>query len=1087
MKKSRRIKRRTKSFFDKFNTTFTKAIAITIAVTLLAFSFLFTVANGQEPSSGDGMNDEFNDIMQKKNNLRKINTTNSDIVPTWKGNSVLENLLIPTAGDVDLSFNPSFATYVGSIRTSVLQPDGKLLIGGFFISINGITKYNLARFNIDGSLDATFSPKVSDGVYSIALQPDGKILIGGAFTFVNNVSRNRVARLNSDGSLDASFNPGGGTDNTVFRVALQSDGKILVGGFFTLFNGVANSSLARLNSNGSLDTSFSTNTNSTVYAIVPLADGKILIGGFFGTVNGTSQQNFARLNSNGSLDTTVTTLVVGSLREIILQPDGKILIGGNLTSVNSTSRNRIARLNTDFSLDTTFNPGTGFNSTVWTINLPASGKMLVGGQFTTFNGVSRNGITQLNADGSLDTTFNVGTGFNVGAAVYSIKILPSGQIGVGGFFMQYNGVNRDIGVVLNTDGSLDPSFSLSTLFQANIRVAVTQFDGKIIVGGTFNRINGQIRNNIARLNTDGTLDTSFNIGSGANAQVYTMDLQNDGKVLIGGSFTTYNGTTRNRIARLNSDGTLDSTFNPGIGADAFVAKISENGKIYVGGSFTTFNGQTAAPGLVRLNNDGSIDSTFTIPTGLGFVEGIYEDINNSKVIIGGIFTNVNGTLRNSIARLNTNGTLDTTFVPVTSANTGIYSLDLQADGKILIGGTFSSIGGINQKNIARLNSNGSLDTSFNVGTGTSEGDDVEDIIALRNGKVLISGLINSVNGTPRSNIARLNANGTLDNTFTAAADNIVWDIEVDETFYGRGRKIFIGGDFFAVNGVSRSGLAGLFIEPNFNRTRFDFDGDGKTDYGVFRPSDRVWYLQNSTTGFAAAQFGLSTDKIVPADYDGDGKTDIAVYRDGTWYLLRTTLGFGAVQFGVASDVPVPADTSDDGQADLIVFRPSEGNWYRLDLSNGAVTILHWGQNGDIPISASDYYASEDGVTVFRPSNGVWYILNEGDSPQYIQWGQNGDIPVASDYDGDGESDVAVYRNGVWYILQSSNGQARIEQFGLANDKPVVGDYDGDGKADLAVWRPSDRVFYVLRSNGNQFSSFQWGLSGDQPAAAAYLP
>ena len=1065
-----------------------KVFALTLAAGLLIFSILLTVSKGQNvlPDSDAAHKTDVSGI--KDDLRRKLKTNEPNDLTIEK--SLNRSLLAPGAGDVDLSFNPSLATYVGSIRASVLQPDGKLLVGGFFISINGISKYNLARFNPDGTLDASFTPKVSDGVYSINLQPDGKILITGVFTFVNGVSRNRIARLNTDGTLDTSFNPGGGADNVVYTTAIQPDGKIVAGGFFTVFNGSSRINIVRLNADGSIDSSFvniQDNDGGFVWKLFVQPDNKILAAGNY-RIN-FAPFTFARFNSDGTRDTSYNPAPNSTVRDFAVQTDGKILIGGAFTTVNTIARSRLARLNTDGTTDTAFNPGTGANSTIWSITLLPSGKALIGGQFTAYNSVTRNGIVQINADGSLDTSFNPGTGVNAGGIVYTVRLLPNGQLAVGGFFTQFNGVNRDIGVLLNADGSLDPTFALSTVFQANMRVAVTQFDGKIIVGGTFNRINNQSRGNIARLNADGTLDTTFNTVSGANSQVYTIALQNDGKILIGGSFTTFNGITRNRIARLNADGTLDTTFAPSSGANAFVSNIviQPNNKILIAGSFTNVNG-TIRGGIARLNADGTTDLTFSPPLGSVFVEGLALQ-PDGKIVVGGQFSEtLNGITYQSLIRLNADGTTDTTFTPATAPNTGIYSMALQNDGKILIGGTFSSVGGVNQKGIARLNTNGSLDTSFNVGTGTSEGDDVEDIVVLPNGKVLISGLINSVNGLPRGNIARLNANGSLDTTFTAFADNQVWDIEVPlETIFGRGRRMFISGDFFTVNDIPRTGLASLFIEPSFNRTRFDFDGDGKTDYGVFRPADRVWYLQNSATGFAAAQFGLSTDKIVPADYDGDGKTDVAVYRDGTWYLLRSTLGFAAIQFGVASDIPLPADTTDDGQADLIVFRPSEGNWYRYDISNGAVTVLHWGENGDIPVSASAYYASEDGVTVFRPSNGVWYILHEGDTPQYIQFGQAGDIPVAADYDGDGRSDAAVYRNGLWYILQSSNGQVRIEQFGLAGDKPSVGDYDGDGKADLAVWRPSDRVFYVLRSNGNQFNSFQWGLSSDLPVASAYHP
>ncbi len=261
--------------------------------------------------------------------------------------------------------------------------------------------------------------------------------------------------------------------------------------------------------------------------------------------------------------------------------------------------------------------------------------------------------------------------------------------------------------------------------------------------------------------------------------------------------------------------------------------------------------------------------------------------------------------------------------------------------------------------------------------------------------------------------------------------------------------------------------------------RADFDGDGKSDVSVFRPSDRVWYLNQSTSGFAAAQFGLSSDKLAPADYDGDRKTDIAVFRDGTWYLLRSNAGFAQIQFGVTGDVPVAADFDGDGKAEIAVYRA--GIWYSYNLANGQVGINQFGQAGDLP-TLGDY--DGDGradQAVYRV--GVWHLNRSSLGYAVAQFGVSTDKPVQADYDGDGKTDLAVYRDGTWYLLRSTLGSAAV-QWGIASDVPAPADYDGDGKTDQAVYR--DGTWWILRSTAGAVTT-QFGVVGDMPVANRYLP
>lgn len=295
---------------------------------------------------------------------------------------------------------------------------------------------------------------------------------------------------------------------------------------------------------------------------------------------------------------------------------------------------------------------------------------------------------------------------------------------------------------------------------------------------------------------------------------------------------------------------------------------------------------------------------------------------------------------------------------------------------------------------------------------------------------------------------------------------------------------------FTLNG-NRILAANFTTIPPPGRTRFDFDGDGKAEISVFRPTNGVWYFTNSSNGaFSSVQFGMNGDKITPADFDGDGKADISVFRpsNGTWYRLNSSNSVFVVnQFGQNGDIPVPGDFDGDGKADLSVFRPSNGTFYRLNSSNGQFVATQFGANGDKPQVGDFDGDGKTDLAVFRPSNGVWYILRSSNGVfSSTGFGQSGDIANPADFDGDNMTDISVFRpsNGTWYRMNSSNGQFVAQQFGANGDTPSAGDYDGDGRADLAVFRPSNGVWYLMRSTAG-FTSLQFGANGDSSIPSAF--
>jgi len=355
----------------------------------------------------------------------------------------------PQNGDVDASFDSGSIN--GTVLSASLQPDGKVLIGGTFTRVNGVSLKYIARLNNDGSLDPAFQNGLNGAdaaVWSVVLQPDGKVLIGGDFTSVNGVARGKVARLNPDGSLDTTFQDQmAGADSTVYSLALQTNGQVIIAGAFSAVNGTSRSRIARLNSDGNLDGGFlnqMTGANNIIQSVAVQPDGRVLLGGWFTSVNGTNRGGIARLNTNGGLDTTFQNAMAGvsgsikSVFALTMQADGRVVIGGTFTAVNGTNRNYIARLNTNGSLDTTFLNGmSGANNWVQSVAVDASGKVLLGGFFGLANGVNRSRIARLNADGSLDVSFQNGmSGAN--DTVYAIIPQDDGKLLIAGAFTTVN-------------------------------------------------------------------------------------------------------------------------------------------------------------------------------------------------------------------------------------------------------------------------------------------------------------------------------------------------------------------------------------------------------------------------------------------------------------------------------------------------------------------------------------------------------------------------------------------------------------------------------------------------------------------------
>jgi uncharacterized delta-60 repeat protein len=680
------------------------------------------------------------------------------------------------------------------------------------------------------------------------------------------------------------------------------------------------------------------------------------------------------------------------------------------------------------------------------------------------------------AAGALDTCF--GTDGKVTTDITAdrdfaraLALQPDGKIvvaGIAGYSLTAS--NADFLVMrYNTDGSLDTTFDGDGIVVTDVgpgtvdddycRGLAVQPDGKIIIGGrsfvsptTYGLV-------VLRYNPDGSPDTTFD-GDGraqfempAIIEMYAFALQPDGKILIGGrSFSLTTHTYSGLIARFNSNGSLDTSFGSGGSTTAsiegiFSLALQSDGKIVAGGSA----GTDPAFAIARLNPNGSPDMSFGNASVATYHPTSSDQTWSVKIrsdnqfFITGTSAVAQGDNRGAMARFGPDGTFAQGIVyPEENA---IWNMTFQPDGKQL--GVGQSIIPASGTTIRRFLDVNVPDTTFNGGAlyvkflpaATPEFSGVNAIAMTRDNKIVTAGSVSE-----QSNPAG-------------------WRIAVTRLY---------------------SGLQAPHPE------RFDFDGDGKADPSIFRPSNgEWWYLRSSDGGNAAAQFGAGTDTITPGDYTGDGKTDIAFWRPSTgeWFILRSEdSSYFSFPFGTSGDIPRPSDFDGDGKTDFIVYRPSQNFWYRIN-SMGTTSFRQFGVSGDKPVTGDFDGDGKSDLAVFRPSTGDWWWQSSLDNIQRAtQWGISTDVPTPADFDGDSKTDFAVYRpsTGTWYIVNSSNGSFTILNFGLSEDKPVAADYDGDGKADIAVFRPSTGVWYLMRSTAG-FAAVQFGISIDIPTPNAFVP
>ena len=841
-----------------------------------------------------------------------------------------ETHLTPFAGGVDDSFYPSAFSH-GSITSILEQPDGNILIAGLLSPISDPWKVlRISRIHPDGSNDPTFNAADAglwtDTTVAVALQPDGKILIAGP----------RMLRLNSDGSPDDSFPTLDLEGGSALCLEIQSDRSILLGGSFTRVAGSPRPWVARITPDGKVDPTLAlipsllptVYSDPSVQSIALQPDGRIVIGGDFAINGNNIPQGLARLNTDGSLDSSfvLSSNFSGFIQVLRLDGQGRILVGGNSFPSPLFS---LARLEPSGAIDDSFRPPVDPTSdSVASLAIRSDGRILAGGP-----NYGRNGpvtaivpsLRRLTPDGALDPEFDPGA-YGPFGNVTALLLESRGSLLVGGDFSSVDGrLIRSLVRIRDQDPLpfapviLTSSGGSSVKEGADVRLSVAAWgfpmpgfqwyrDAQPVPGSTTSNLNmvgvaprlagsytvvvsnalGSITsspailnispaprgpgavdiafrsdtlssekglldryeitalavdsqdrvivssrgryyettyNDLTRLNPDGSRDPTFDGGAISQVEIDAMVIQPDGRIVVlGGPFL---GADRHlsSLARLETNGVFDPSFVTEGWFDRQPKNlaIQADGKLLAVGLFTALGGVERF-GIARLNADGSLDDSFHPP--MASARFYWLNISvvavqpDRRIVIGGSFAEIGGVPRKGLARLNPDGSLDVNYNPNLPGWSEVFDLALLPDGRLLVAGAVSAGESPRLPGLVRLDLEGSLDSSFDASRMAKDPYFVERILALDHGKILVTGITqpNQGNGVPYC--IRLLPNGTRDEDFSTGSGP---SDRIQHLAVQSDAGVFIGGVFLSVDGRPRHSLAHLLGDPSAAGSQVEFE------------------------------------------------------------------------------------------------------------------------------------------------------------------------------------------------------------------------------------------------------------------------
>ncbi|MGB4858815.1 MAG: hypothetical protein WBP11_05750 [Dokdonella sp.] len=903
--------------------------------------------------------------------------------------------------------NDGFATQIsaGAVHEVMVDGNGKILLGGNFAFASGTRR--MARVFPDGSRDTdfTFGFNSTAGFARSILPISNGYLVGGTFT--GGSSADYLAQLDANGSNVAGF--GVSVNAAVYKIAPRHLGNgYFIAGEFSAVNGATRNHVARLTSVLAFDASFNPPVFSgTVYDVLERPDGKVYVAGSFLGITGNSAAGYAvfRLNSNGSLDTTFTFDAVPQGLEhvygIALQADGKLLIAGNFTAtVGAEQRRRIARLHTDGSVDLTFQ-GPTLNGDVLDMAVRPDGRIVIAGPFT---GVGLgNDIARLHSNGAVDNSFS--PLIDPDNLVRSVAVQADGGVLFAGDFTSINGAGVALRVArISKTGGLDRDFAPGGTTMGDVNAIAVLANGDVLVGGTFTNIAGDARSYLARLiGATGALSSSF--APALNGVVHSIVVQMDGKFLVGGDFTLVNGAIRRRIARFNADGTLDAGFIPADipNGSVLAIELDTNGRIYVGGSFQDVGG-SSRPHLVRLLANGSVDSAFVHRIINDTVRAIAMAADQQKVYIGGDFTRVHDRAQFGLARMLLDGNIDSAYratlcdrLPTAQA---VYTIAVPPEGGALIGGDISCV----------LSTSGTETISSNLAGFTEDGEiklklhfvnwpngRIFSMQLLLDGRLHVAGEFTQFGYDGRIKIrlrlARILTDdglwGTVDPTFDVQATSPLLQQPVwvnTQALQGDGR-LLVGGRFDVLGGVSRSNIARIGNHENVANEVVSMTPAGGVQWRRAGASPALLgapQLLMSTsccapTGFTALPGSMTWSPLL----GGSWRYDTFPTVFGTYYLrTRARIGDGKggglyespiVRFDGGAAPTVVADLSVAKNVNPLAAEAGSNVTFTVQVKNLGPDVASATKVLDLLPNGYTYVSHTVSQGSYVPATGVWSV------------------------------------------------------------------------------------------------------------------